>query len=331
MLAVVQRGYGAPDSVLQLERAPLPSVGEHEVRVRMHSTSVNTPDWLAITGMPYVLRPTYGWFGPRTPIRGTDVAGVVDAVGAKVTRFRAGDSVFGSTWNGKVMALGGTFAEYAVAPEKHLTHKPESLSFHDVSCVMSGMTAYVAMREVAQVAPGMRVLINGASGGVGTYAVQIAKHLGAHVIGVCSTRNLELVSALGADEVVDYTREDFTQRTRALDVVLDDVLNHPAGKVRQTLAAGGCYLPNSVGSGPPLWLGLPRMLGAAFSGLYRGDVKTAHCQQDAPRLDAFAQLLGSGALRTVIDRSYPLVETARAVAHMLSHRARGNLVIDCTP
>ncbi len=211
MEAITQKGYGAPERVLELEKVDRPSVGDDDVLIRMRATSVNTPDWITVAGVPYILRLQSGLRRPSTPVRGTDVAGVVEAVGKNVTDLQPGDEVFGSSWADTLANRAGTFAEFTVAPASQLINKPVGLTFEEAAAsVMSGLTALIAVRDVGRVGPGTRVLINGASGGVGTLAVQIAKALGAEVTGVCSTRNLELVRSLGADQVIDYTDEDFT-------------------------------------------------------------------------------------------------------------------------
>src|SRR6266567_6040286 len=212
MRAVIQDGYGAPERVLRLEEIPVPSIGADDVLIRMRATSINTPDWATVTGVPYILRLSSGLRRPKRPVRGSDIAGVVEAVGRQVTDLAPGDEVLGSLWGSAIGSRAGAFAQYTVAPASQLVKKPAGLSFEEAAAsVMTGLTAMIAMRDVGQVRPGTRVLINGASGGVGTMAVQIAKSLGAEVTGVCSTRNVELVRSLGADHVIDYTKQDFTQ------------------------------------------------------------------------------------------------------------------------
>jgi len=206
MKAVIQHGYGAPERVLRLGETARPSPGAGDVLIRVRATSVNTPDWATVAGAPYILRVQSGLRRPKHPIRGSDVAGVVEAVGAGVTDLQPGDEVLGSLWGGTSGSQAGTFAQYTVAPASQLVKKPGGLSFEEAAAsVMTGLTALIAMRDKGQVHPGTRVLINGASGGVGTMAVQIAKSLGAEVTGVCSTRNVELVRSLGAHHVIDYT------------------------------------------------------------------------------------------------------------------------------
>jgi NADPH:quinone reductase-like Zn-dependent oxidoreductase len=289
---------------------------------------VNTPDWIAVAGIPYVLRLQSGLRGPRTPVRGTDVAGVVEEVGAGVTDLRPGDEVLGSLWGGGALMLPhGTFAELAPVPAAELVRKPPDLSFEEAGAAgMSGLTALIAMRDTAQAGPGRHVLVNGASGGVGTFAVQIAMALGAEVTGVCSGRNAELVRALGADHVVDYTQRDFTQDAGRYDVILDNVLSHPPKTTARALAPGGVLIPNSVGNGGGLLAGLPRMAQAKLLGRRR-DVRFTRCVVNRENLTALAGLLASGAVRVVIDRTYPLEDAGAAVARMLSHRASGNVAI----
>jgi NADPH:quinone reductase-like Zn-dependent oxidoreductase len=327
MKAVVQRGYGAPEAVLELGEVARPSVGDDDVLIRVRATSVNTPDWITVAGVPYVLRVRSGLLRPTSPVRGTDVAGVVEAIGKKVTDLEPGDEVFGSAWADS-MATVGTFAEYTVAPASQLLKKPATLSFEQAAAsVMSGLTALAAIRDVGKVGPGTRVLINGASGGVGTFAVQIAKTLGGEVTGVSSTRNLELVRSLGADHVIDYTKEDFTHGEQRYDVILDNVLNHPPSATARVLTATGVLIPNSVGNTGGLLAGLPRMARAAVMGRGSTRVEFAACVVNRENLDALATLLASGQVEVVIDKVYPLAEAGTAVAHMLGHHARGQIVI----
>ncbi|MGH3019737.1 MAG: NAD(P)-dependent alcohol dehydrogenase [Gaiellaceae bacterium] len=327
MKAIVQERYGAPERVLRVKEIDRPPVGGDDVLIRVRATSVNTPDWITVTGIPYVLRLQAGLRGPKTPVRGTDVAGVVEAVGPKVTDLQPGDEVFGSAW-ARSFATTGTFAELTVAPAQQLIRKPSGLGFDEAGAsVMSGITALAAMRDVGRVGPGTSVLINGASGGVGTFAVQFAKALGAEVTGVCSSGNAELVRSLGADEVVDYTKEDFTRGAGRFDVILDNVLNHSPKATARALTPDGVLMPNSVGNTGGMFAGLPRMARAAVMGKGSTDVRFVPCVVSRENLDALAGLLGSGAARVVIDKVYPLAEAGSAVAHMLGHHARGKIVI----
>jgi NADPH:quinone reductase-like Zn-dependent oxidoreductase len=328
MKAIVQHGYGAPAQVLTLEEVDRPTAGDDDALVRVRATSVNTPDWLTVTGTPYILRLKSGLRKPSTPVRGTDLAGVIEAVGKNVTDLQPGDEVFGSMWDA-TMATSGTFAELAVTPAAQLIRKPASLTFEEAAgSVMSGITALLNIRDVGKVGPETRVLVNGASGGVGTFAVQIAKALGAEVTGVCSTRNVELIRSLGADHVIDYTEQDYTRGEQRYDVILDNVMNHPPSATARVLTPTGTLIPNSVGPKGGLLGSLPRIARAALMGLGSTNVrlgKTVVVNRE--NLDALATLLESGDVKVVIDEVHPLSQTPHAVAHMLGHHARGQVVI----
>jgi NADPH:quinone reductase-like Zn-dependent oxidoreductase len=325
--AIVQEGYGEPERVLRQAEIEPPAVGDDDVLVRVRATSVNTPDWITVTGVPYVLRLQSGLRGPKTPVRGTDVAGVVEAVGANVTGLEPGDEVFGSAWGGSPAPV-GTFAELTVAPRSRLIRKPVGLTFPEAAAsVMSGITALVAVRDVARVGPGTSLLVNGASGGVGTFAVQVAKTLGAEVTGVCSAGNVELVRSLGADSVVDYAKEDFTRGARRYDAILDNVLNHPPRATARALAPDGVLMPNSVGNTGGWLAGLPRMARAKVMGMGSTNVRFVRCTVNRENLEALAALLEPGAVRVVVDSVYPLEEAPAAVARMLGHHASGKVVI----
>ena len=327
MKAIVQDRYGAPQRVLKLEEVDRPPVDGDDVLIRVRATSVNTPDWITVTGVPYIIRLKSGLRQPSTPVRGTDVAGVVEAVGKNVTDLQPGDEVFGSSW-ADTLATPGTFAEFTVVPASQLIKKPARLTFEEAAAsVMSGLTAMIAMRDVGRVGPGTRVLVNGASGGVGTLAVQIAKALGAEATGVCSTRNLELVRSLGADHVIDYTEQDFTRSEQRYDVILDNVINHPPSATARVLTPNGMLIPNSIGNTGGLFAGLPRVARAGLMGRGSTDVQFVKCVVNRENLDALAALLESGDVKVVIDKVYPLIEAANAVAHMLGHHAAGKVVI----
>jgi NADPH:quinone reductase-like Zn-dependent oxidoreductase len=323
MRAIIQDGYGAPEAVLRLEEIPVPSIGADDVLIRMRATSVNTPDWATVAGVPYILRLSSGLRRPKHPVRGSDLAGVVEAVGGRATDLAPGDEVFGST-----RARAGAFAQYAVAPAGQLIKKPAGLTFTDAAAsVMTGLAALVAMRDVAQVGTGTRVLINGASGGVGTMAVQIAKALGADVTGVCGTSNVELVRSLGAQHVIDYTKEDFTQSRERFDVVLDNVLNHPPTATARLLAPKGMFVPNSIGNTGGLLAGLPRTARAVLMGFGSTTVRLVTPAPNRENLAALLRLLESGEVRAVVDKTYPLDQTASAIAYMLDHHASGKIAI----
>jgi NADPH:quinone reductase-like Zn-dependent oxidoreductase len=229
---------------------------------------------------------------------------------------------------GRAPATPGTFAEFTVAPASQLIKKPTGPAFEEAAAsVMSGLTALTAIRDVGKVESGTRVLINGASGGVGTFALQIAKALGAEVTGVSSTRNLELLQSLGADHAIDYTKEDFTRGERRYDVILDNVMNHPPSKTTRVLTPTGIFIPNSIGNAGGLFAGLPRAARAALMGRGATDVQFVTLEVNREKLDALASLLESGDVKAVIDKVYPLSQAANAVAHMLGHHARGKVVI----
>ena len=331
MKAIVQDRYGAPEQVLELAEVDPPSAGADDVLIRVRATSVNTPDWITVTGVPYILRARSGLRRPRIPGRGTDVAGIVEAVGANVADLEPGDEVFGSMWD-NALTTSGAFAELAVAPASQLVEKPAKLTFEEsAASVMSGVTALIAIRDVGSVGPGTRVLINGASGGVGTFAVQIARARGGEVTGVCGTRNLELVRSLGAEHVIDYTKEDFTRGKQRYDVVLDNVMNHSPTATTRVLAPTGILIPNSVGNTGGLLAGLPRMARAAVMGRGSTDVRFVSCVPSRENLTTLSALLESGEVKVVIDTVYPLARAGRAVAHMLGHHARGKVVIAVEP
>ena len=325
MQAIIQDGYGAPERVLQLAETEVPSIGADDVLVRVRATSVNTPDWATVAGAPYIMRPGIGLRRPRRQVRGSDIAGVVEAVGQSVTDLAPGDEVFGSTRH-----HAGAFAQYAAASATQLARKPAGLGFTDAAAsVMCGLTALVAVRDVARVSAGTRVLVNGASGGVGTMAVQIAKTLGAEVTAVCGTaRNIELVRSLGADHVIDYTKEDFTQGRQRFDVILDNVLNHPPKATARVLAPNGVLIPNSIGYTGGLFAGLPTMARAVLMGrLGSTTVKLVSPAVNRESLDALLGLLEPGKVKVVIDKTYPLDQAAGAVTHMLEHHPSGKIAI----
>jgi NADPH:quinone reductase-like Zn-dependent oxidoreductase len=328
MRAIIQHGYGAPERVLRPEQTTRPSPGPGDVLLRVRATSVNTPDWATVAGVPYALRVQSGLRRPAHPVRGTDVAGVVAAVGSEVTDLHPGDEVFGSLWGRTAGSRAGAFAEYAAVPARQLAPKPAGLGFEQAAAsVMTGLTALIAIRDAGRVHVGSRVLVNGASGGVGTMAVQLARTLGAEVTGVCGPGNAELVRSLGATHVVDYTERDVTRTDQRYDVILDNVLNHPPKAVARLLAPGGVLIPNSIGNSGGLLAGLPRVARAALLGLGATTVRFVTLAVTRDNLDALARHLETGDLRVVIDRTYPFDETASAVAHVLTHHAAGKVAI----
>jgi len=315
MKAIVQDNYGQPNS-LQLGDIEKPGIGDHEVLVHVRAAGVNPADWAIMSGLPYIARPVYGLRKPKERVRGTDVAGTVEAVGASVTRFQPGDEVFGSGH--------GSFAAYAAASEDALALKPTNLTFEQAAAVpMAGLVALQALRK-GNVREGQTILINGASGGVGTFAVQIAKSLGAHVTGVCSTRNVELVRSIGADEVIDYTQEDFTRSGQQYDFILDNVSNHSLSQLRRALTPTGTLVPNG-GRFDNRWLSSGgRIIHAVvlfrFGNQKLGNFLVSMKHDD---LDVLKELIEAGKVTPVMDRTYPLNETAQAMAHVGGGHARG--------
>ena len=328
MQAIIQDGYGAPERVLRLAQTARPSPGADQVLLRVRATSVNTPDWATVAGVPYVLRLQSGLRRPTHPVRGSDLAGTVEAVGPRVTDLQRGDEVLGSLWGSATGSQAGAFAQYTVAPASQLVKKPAGLSFEAAAAsVMTGLTAMIAMRDAGQVRPGTRVLINGASGGVGTMAVQIAKSLGAEVTGVCSTRNVDLVRSLGAAHVIDYTTQDFTQSEQRYDVILDNVLNHSPKATARLLAPNGVLIPNSLGNTGGLLAALPRMARATLMGKGATNVKFVTLAVNRENLNALVRLLETDEVRVVIDQTYPFDKTASAITHVLAHHASGKVAI----
>jgi NADPH:quinone reductase-like Zn-dependent oxidoreductase len=320
MKAIVRDQYGAPD-VLRLEEIDQPTVGDSDVLVRVRAASVNVADWMALRGRPYAVRPAYGGLRrPKNRVLGKDVAGTVAAVGRNVQRLQVGDDVFG--------LCECAFAEYATTAQDALVQKPAGLTFEQAAAVpLAAATALRNLRDVGQVRPGQQVLINGAAGGVGTFATQIANWLGAEVTGVCSTRNLDLVRSIGADHVIDYTREDFTRLARRFDVILDNVMNRSFSEVRHALTPRGCLILNNGTTGGP-WIGpLGRMaLALLLSRFIRQSVRLAVLPSKAD-LVVLKERCEAGSLAPVVDRTYPLVETARALRYLGTGHARGKVVI----
>ncbi|MER6352201.1 NAD(P)-dependent alcohol dehydrogenase [Streptomyces sp. NPDC001634] len=322
MKAVVQDRYGSPD-VLEVRDVEQPVAGEGEVLVQVRAASVNAYDWHFMRGDPYLFaRPAIGFRAPRAKIRGRDFAGVVETVGKGVTGLQPGDEVFGE--------VDGTFAEYVSVPESQIERKPASLTFEQAAAVpLAGNTALMGLRDKGRVQPGQRVVINGASGGVGSFAVQIAKALGAEVTAVCSARNAEFVRTLGADHVVDYAREDFTRSGQRHDVVLDFVANRPLHDLRRALTPTGTLVLG--GGGAP-----GRLLGPA--GLMLGAVALSPFVRQrllpligpAPskeNLVALRDLTESGKVSPVIERTYPLSEAPEAIRYLEGEHARSKIVI----
>jgi len=319
MKATVQTRYGSPD-VLRLRDVDEPSVGDDQVLVRVHAAGVNIGDLHLLRGVPYGIRLVAGLQRPRREIPGLDIAGQVEAVGRSVRQFRPGDEVFG--W------CKGAFAEYACAPECNLLPKPVNLTPEQSAAVGdSAFTALAAVRDQGKVQPGDKVLINGASGGVGTFAVQIAKSFGAHVTGVCSTRNLDMVRSLGADQVVDYTREDFAQTGQRYDVMLDLVGTRSLSDCRRALTPRGTYVVVGV-KDMGRWLGLGRQTKALLlSPFVRQRMRVFVVRHNREDLGVLKELVEAGKVAPVIDRRFALSDVPDALRYQGEGHARGKIVI----
>lgn len=314
MQAIVINRYGSPD-VLELKEIDPPALADDGVLVRVHAASVNAGDLFSLRGSPWLVRFSVGFPRPKDYVLGWDWAGRVEAVGARVTRFRPGDEVYA--------AAHGAFAEVAVAPEEKVALMPAGFTFEQAAALpTAGTTALQALRDAGQVRPGQKVLINGASGGVGHFAVQIARALGAEVTAVCSTRNVEMARSLGAGRVFDYTREDFTRSGQQYDLILDNVSSRSFADLRRALAPGGQIIPNS-GYG-----GMGYVLRAmALAPFVRRQQQLLTTTMNGKDLDALGELVAAGKLRPVIDRAYPLVETPAALRYFADEHPRGKLVI----
>jgi NADPH:quinone reductase-like Zn-dependent oxidoreductase len=319
MRAVVQDRYGSSD-VLRLDRIARPTPGAGQVLLRVHAAGLDKGTWHLMVGKPYAVRLVMGLRGPRNPVSGKDVAGTVVQVGAGVTRFAVGDEVFG---------IGvGTFADYTVAREDRLAHKPARLSFAEAAVVpVSGITALRAVTEVGRVEPGQRVLVTGASGGVGSYAVQLAKALGAEVTGVASTAKLDLVRSLGADHVVDYTRADFADGTRRYDVIVDIAGNPTLSRLRRALTPTGVVaLVGGEDAGQLTGMGR-QVRGAALSPFVRQRLVLVSPRESAEHIERLATFIEEGTVTPSVDRTYPLERAPEAMRHMEDGKVRGKVAI----
>lgn len=319
MKAIVRERYGSAD-VLRHTDVPRPAAGPGQVLVRVHACSLNFGDRVALRGEPTFIRLAWGLRRPRVTILGRDVAGTVVEVGPNVSRWQPGDEVFGE------MDQRG-FAEYVAAPADHLARKPAGVSFEQAATLpVAATTALQALRR-GGVAAGSRVLVNGASGGVGTFAVQLAADLGAQVTGVCSTRNADLVRSLGA-EVVDYTREDFTSGDRSYDVIFDLAGGHRLAAFRRVLAPGGVYLSSS-GTGGRVLGPLPHLLKVtALGAVTRQRLRVVAARRDIADLDHLAALVAAGRITPVIERTHPLSAAADVFRALETDHARGKIVLN---
>ena len=321
MKAIVQDRYGSAD-VLELRDIDVPVIGENDVLARVHAAAAGPDVWHIMTGKPYMARPVLGFRRPKVPVRGWDVAGTVEAVGASITRFVPGDEVLG--------VAEGSFAEYAIAPADKVVLKPARLSFEQAAALpISGVTALQAVRK-ADVKPGQDVLVIGAAGGVGTLLVQIAKAFGGRVTGVSSTSKLDLVRSIGADDVVDYTLQDFTDGSRRWDVILDTAGRRPLRQLRRALSPKGTLVVVG-GDGGGRWTGgffrgmLRGPLVSLFVGQKLGGLNSKTTLED---LQAVADLIEAGTVTPVVDRTFQLVEAPDAIRYLAQGHPGGKVVID---
>jgi NADPH:quinone reductase-like Zn-dependent oxidoreductase len=321
MKAIVQDEYGSPD-VLELRNIDIPEIKDDEVLVRVHAAGVGRDVWHVMAGLPYPIRLAgYGLRAPKNPVIGSDMAGVVEAVGKDVSTFQAGDEVFGI---GK-----GSYAEYVCAREDKLAPKPANLTFEQAAVLaIMGSTALQALRDQGKVRQGQEVLIIGASGGVGTYAVQIAKAFGVQVTGVCSTQKVEMVRSIGADKVIDYKREDFAEGEQRYDVILDIGGNSSLARLRSALTPNGTLVIVG-GEGGGRWLGgLERQLWATMlSPFVSQKLGTFVSTPNHEDLLVLGELIESGKVTPVIDRTYPLAEVPEAIRYLEGGHARGKVLI----
>lgn len=314
MKAVIQTGYGSPD-YFDLIETKKPEIKDNEVLVKVHAASLNAGDVYCMRGVPFMIRLMAGIPKPKKYTPGYDVAGLVEDVGKKVREFKPGDEVFGSGQN--------TCAEYASIKEKNLVLKPENLSLEQAATIpTAALTALQGLKDIGKVQRGNKVLINGASGGVGTYAVQIAKAYGAEVTGVCSTRNLDMVSSIGADHVIDYMQTDFTKSEQRYDLILDQVTNHSMSACRRALTPAGKYIPNSGNSG----MGL--IIKALILSLFLQQQKRSfYSIPKKADLITLKDLIEAGKVKPVIDKTYPLSKTSEAFRHLEEVHASGKVII----
>jgi len=335
MKAIVQRRYGPPDAVLELREIERPVPGDDEALVRVHAASLHPDVWHVVRGWPRVLRIMgAGLRRPKRPVPGTDLAGRVEAVGRDVTELRPGDEVFGESIKVSQWVNGGAFAEYAAVHQDSLALKPASITFEEAAAVpTSGSIALANLRDQARLRPGQRVLINGAGGGVGIFAVQLAKAFGAEVTGVDRTDTLDMLRSLGADHVIDYTEEDFTQGRARYDLVVDIPGNRPFSEVRRALTPDGSYVligHDHYGASGGRWFGsLPRVLKLVVMSPFVRQLPrvTFSTPSKKETMAVLKGLIEAGEVRPVVDRTFPLREVPQAIRYLAEGRARGKIVI----
>ncbi|MAG35740.1 MAG: NAD(P)-dependent alcohol dehydrogenase [Dehalococcoidia bacterium] len=335
MKAMVQYRYGIPAEVLELREIAKPVVKDDEVLVRVRAASLHPDVWHVVSGRPYALRLMgAGLRRPKHSVPGTDVAGHVEAVGQHVTQFQQGDAVFGESTKGHQWTNGGAYAEYVAVPRESLALKPAGITFEQAATVpTSGFIALSGLRHEGQVQPGQRVLINGAGGGVGALAVQLAKAYGAAVTGVDSTGKLDLIRSLGADHVIDYTQEDFTQRGERYDLILDVPGNHSFSQCRRALTPEGTYVligHDHFGAAGGRWLGsLPRVFKLTVMSAFVSQLPalsfSVPSKQDA--MAVLSEFLDAGKITPVVARTFPLKELPTAIRYLEEGHAQGKIVI----
>ena len=320
MKAAVYTRYGPPD-VVEVKDVEEPVPKDNEVLIKVRVASVNPLDWKTMTGGPYIVRILLGLRKPKIKRTGVDLVGQVEAVGGNVTRFKPGDEVFGT--------CRGAFAEYACTSESALVTKPDSVTFEQAaSAPIAGLTALQGLRDKGQVQPGQRVLINGAAGGVGTFAVQIAKSFGADVTGVCSTKNVDMVRSIGADRVIDYTQEDFTKSRQTYDLFFDCVGNHSLSACRRVLKPKGIYIMVGAPNNARLIGLLARLIGVlVLSRFVSQKLVTFLARSNKEDLTIVGELMATRKVTPVIDRRYRLSEVPEALRYMQGGHARGKVVI----
>ena len=319
MKAIIHSRYGPPDA-LEVRDIEKPAISDDAVLVRVHAAAVGKGDWLTVRGLPYVARMRYGLPKPKHPVPGFDVAGRVEAVGPNVAQLRPGDAVFG--W------CDGSFAEYASVPEGQLALKPGNLTFEQAAAVpISGFAALQALRDTGGVQPGQTVVVIGASGGVGSFAVQLAKAFGAEVTGVCSTKSLELVRSIGADHVIDYTQQDFTRTGQRYDLILEMAGNRALADLRRTLTPKGTLVLVG-GSGGRWFMGTGRTLRAVVVSPFVGQrLRSFFSKPRGADLVVLKELIEAGKVTPVIDRTFPLSETPEAIRYVGERSTQGKIVI----
>jgi NADPH:quinone reductase-like Zn-dependent oxidoreductase len=319
MEAIVHSRYGSPD-VLELRDIDKPTVNDDEVLVRVHAAAVGKGDWLTVEGLPYIARMRYGLPKPKHPVPGFDVAGHIEAVGSNVTQAQSGDEVFG--W------CDGSFAEYASVPKSQLAPKPANLTFEQAAAVpISGFAALQAVRDTGGVKPGQKVVIIGASGGVGSFAVQLAKAFGAEVTGVCSTKSADMVRSIGADQVIDYTQEDFTRTGQRYDLILEMAGNRSLADLRRALTPRGTLVLVG-GSGGRWFMGTGRTLRAVLVSPFVGQrLRSFLSKPRGEDLVVLKELIEAGKVTPVIDRTFPLNQTPEAIRYVGERSTQGKIVI----